>query len=73
MSKFPEPPQKAPEQHDLSVVEKGGEMDYEAPAVDVMGSASELIQDYAGPRYDGDGSSFSQAAICSPLEEDNEE
>lgn len=43
-------------------------MDYEAPAVDVMGAASDLIQNFAGPRTDGDGLAFSQGAICSTIE-----
>lgn len=44
-------------------------MEYEAPAVDVVGAASELIQNYAGPRIDGDGLQLSQGAICSSIEE----
>lgn len=45
-------------------------MSYEAPAVDVLGSASDLIQNYAGPWTDGDGYYFSQGAICSSIEEE---
>jgi hypothetical protein len=48
-------------------------MSYEAPAVEVMGVASEVIQNYLGPRYDGDGYTFSQGATCSTLEEENQE
>lgn len=44
-------------------------MNYEAPAVEKVGPASELIQTYAGPFYDGGGWSFSQGYICSVLEE----
>jgi len=44
-------------------------MNYEAPAVEIVGPASELIQAYAGPRMDGGGWTFSQGAICSVLEE----
>lgn len=44
-------------------------MDYEAPVVKVVGSASELIQTYLGPRFDGAAWIFSQGAISSVLEE----
>ena len=44
-------------------------MNYEPPTLVVMGSASELIQAYVGPRIDGDGYQFS-LAVCSPLEEE---
>jgi hypothetical protein len=52
------------------LVEKGGTMKYETPRIDDVGPARELIQAYIGPRYDGDGSIFSQGAVCSPLEEE---
>lgn len=45
-------------------------MDYEAPAFEVIGRASELIQAHAGPQNDGGGWQFSQGLICSPLEEE---
>jgi hypothetical protein len=44
-------------------------MNYESPAVEIVGQASELIQTFYGPRIDGGGTSFSQGAICSELEE----
>jgi len=34
-------------------------MEYEAPVVELMGQASEMIQASCGPRYDGDGYLFS--------------
>jgi hypothetical protein len=45
-------------------------MIYETPEVDVIGTASDLIQNFAGPRTDGDGREFSQGAICSSIEEE---
>lgn len=45
-------------------------MDYEAPAVEVVGTASNLIQNYMGPWTDGDGHTFSQGAMCSNIEEE---
>jgi hypothetical protein len=51
------------------MVEKGGFM-YETPKVDEIGSASELIQAYFGPRYDGGGYVDSFGFVCSPLEEE---
>jgi hypothetical protein len=42
-------------------------MNYEAPAVEIAGPASELIQAFCGPRYDGDGYLFSQG--CQSLED----
>lgn len=45
-------------------------MGYEAPVIDVVGEASTLIQNYAGPRMDGDGFALSQGAICSRIEEE---
>jgi hypothetical protein len=44
-------------------------MDYETPAIEILGPASELIQAYVGPLTDGGGYSFSQGYMCSPLEE----
>lgn len=44
-------------------------MDYEAPVVEVVGPASHLIQNYAGPHTDGDGYQFSQG--LGPLDEEN--
>jgi hypothetical protein len=38
--------------------------------MDEAGSASELIQAHAGPRYDGDGYIWSLGFVCSPLEEE---
>jgi hypothetical protein len=35
-------------------------MDYEAPVLEMVGSASELIQAYAGPTTDGGGWAFSR-------------
>jgi hypothetical protein len=43
-------------------------MEYETPTVEVVGPASELIQAYAGPRYDGNGYIYSQGFTCSALE-----
>ena len=43
-------------------------MDYEIPAIQVVGSASKLIQNYVGPDYDGDGTLLSYGAICSLVE-----
>jgi hypothetical protein len=51
------------------LVEKGGIMEYETPAVEVVGPARELIQASAGPRTDGDGYFFSQGFVCNPQEE----
>jgi hypothetical protein len=45
-------------------------MSYETPEVDVIGTASDLIQNFAGPRTDGDGHQLSQGAICSRIEEE---
>lgn len=44
-------------------------MNYETPAVDVIGSASELIQAYLGPHSDGDGYVYSQGFTCDPRED----
>lgn len=58
---------------EMDMVEKGGFMDYEAPSIEVVGSASELIQVHLGPRYDGGPYSFSQGfTVCSPLEEEEQ-
>jgi hypothetical protein len=43
---------------------------YESPRMDEVGTASELIQAYAGPRYDGGAYIFSFGLICSQLEEE---
>ena len=43
---------------------------YEMPEMDVIGSASELVQAYAGPYYDGGGYIFSLGLVCGPLEEE---
>lgn len=45
-------------------------MTYEAPAVDVLGDASDLIQNYFGPFTDGDGYSFSAPHIGTGIEEE---
>lgn len=45
-------------------------MDYTAPTVDVIGAASQLVQDFAGPYYDGDGFALSEGGLCSSLEEE---
>jgi hypothetical protein len=45
-------------------------MVYETPNMDEVGPASEFIQAYFGPRYDGGGYSYSQGYVCSPLEEE---
>lgn len=45
-------------------------MEYEAPAVEAVGCASELIQAYAGPYTDGGGWQLSQGAVVSALEND---
>ena len=45
-------------------------MEYENPTIEVVGSPSDLIQNYVGPRYDGDGEFFSQMAICNGIEEE---
>ena len=47
---------------------KEAPMDYEAPRLEVVGSASELIQAFFGPHSDGDGYQFSQGLICDPRE-----
>ena len=52
----------------MSAAEKGTEMNYETPTLEVAGSASELVQAYMGPRIDGGGYSFSQGATI--LEEE---
>jgi hypothetical protein len=44
-------------------------MEYETPTLDLVGSASKLIQAYAGPRMDGDAYQFSQGFTCGPQEE----
>jgi hypothetical protein len=36
------------------MVGKGGNMEYQAPEVDVIDAASGHIQTFAGPRFDGD-------------------
>jgi hypothetical protein len=41
------------------MVGKGGNMEYQAPEVDVIDAASGHIQAFIGPCYDGDGYSFS--------------
>lgn len=51
------------------MVEKG-ELMYEKPTMDEIGSASELIQAYFGPRYDGGGYVNSYGFVCSPLEDE---
>lgn len=43
---------------------------YETPEMVEVGSASELIQAYAGPRYDGGGYIDSLGFVCGPLEEE---
>lgn len=48
-------------------------MNYETPAVEVIGPASELIQNYFGPQTDGGGYTFSQGAVIAPLEEEKAE
>lgn len=45
-------------------------MKYDAPVVDVLGQGSELIQNFLGPGYDGDGQQYSLGAICSSIEEE---
>jgi hypothetical protein len=45
-------------------------MRYDVPTMEQVGVASELIQAYLGPRYDGDGYTWSYGAVCSPLEEE---
>jgi hypothetical protein len=44
-------------------------MEYETPAIEVVGTASESIQASFGPRMDGDGYAFSQGFACNPQEE----
>ena len=51
-------------------VEKGESMEYEAPEVEVVGPASYLIQNFIGPRYDGDGYALSEGAVASAIEEE---
>jgi hypothetical protein len=48
----------------ICLVEKGEPMDYESPTLELLGPASELIQAYMGPRYDGDAYQFSQAGTA---------
>jgi hypothetical protein len=43
-------------------------MEYTTPVVEVAGQARELIQAYAGPRYDGNGYIYSQGFVCNPEE-----
>lgn len=45
-------------------------MGYEAPSVDVIGTASDLIQNYMGPWTDGDGNAFSAPHIGTGIEEE---
>jgi hypothetical protein len=52
--------------------ERGGTMDYKAPLVEVIGAASELIQAYIGPRYDGGGYVNSLGFVIAPLEEEDQ-
>jgi len=42
-------------------------MDYDAPVVEVIGQASELIQAFCGPHMDGDGYLLSQG--CQAFED----
>lgn len=48
-------------------------MDYTAPVVEVIGPASELVQDFMGPTCDGDGYSLSFGWVITPLEEEKAE
>lgn len=45
-------------------------MSYEAPAVEILGAASDLIQNYVGPWTDGNGHTFSAPNISSGIEEE---
>ena len=54
----------------MQLAEKGEFMDYTAPSMEVIGTASELIQNFAGPLCDGDGVQFSMGSVCSTLEEE---
>jgi hypothetical protein len=50
------------------LVEKGGTMTYETPAVDVIGSASELIQTRIGTGPDGGPVGQNKLVLLSNLE-----
>lgn len=43
-------------------------MDYEAPVLEEVGTASDLIKAYAGPDSDGGGWEFSFGAVYGSLE-----
>jgi len=49
-------------------VEKGVDMNYEAPVLVDAGSASDLVQAYLGPRTDGNG--YINSQLCATLTED---
>ncbi len=43
-------------------------MDYGTPTIDVIESATQLIEAYLGPAYDGDGYLWSQGYVAAPVE-----
>lgn len=45
-------------------------MDYEAPVVEMVGPANELVQNYMGPSIDGDGYALSLGWTRSTIEEE---
>lgn len=48
---------------------KGVAMEYEAPVIEEVGSASDLVQTYCGPALDGGGYEFSLGCLASSLED----
>jgi hypothetical protein len=42
---------------------------YESPSIEVVASASTMIQAYAGPYSDGGGYLFSWGFVCGPEEQ----
>jgi hypothetical protein len=54
----------------LHSVEEGGSMEYETPAVEIVGAGSELVQAFVGPRTDGGATALSHLDVGSGLDED---
>jgi hypothetical protein len=52
------------------LAEKGGQMEYVTPEVEVMGAGSELVQAFLGPHSDFGANALSLGAMCNNLEED---
>ncbi len=51
------------------LAEKGESMDYEAPVLEEVGRASDLIKAYAGPDIDGGGWELSLGGVYGTLED----